>query len=179
MSGISARVECRRALSRSAVSADRSAETREIRGNPKARSGRDLDLAVFDPRAVFPVVVMFDLGRSDPAPFEQTRGDGRSHMHAGCRDDVAAPVDHADAGAGELVRITEMIFSAPGTYYLTWNRNHKLSPAASLLGNWIATRLRPNERHVRRSCGLIAFRAGKRALRSLPPLPSEHCGVSR
>ncbi|WP_027683984.1 LysR substrate-binding domain-containing protein [Rhizobium leguminosarum] len=38
---------------------------------------------------------------------------------------------------GELVRITDMIFPAPGSYYLTWNRNRKLSPAASLLRDWI------------------------------------------
>lgn len=38
---------------------------------------------------------------------------------------------------GELVRLTELIFPAPGTYYLTWNRARKLSAAALLLRDWI------------------------------------------
>ncbi|MGN7869486.1 LysR substrate-binding domain-containing protein [Paracoccus sp. 22332] len=38
---------------------------------------------------------------------------------------------------GELVRLTDLIFRAPGVYYLTWNRGHGLSPAAELLRGWI------------------------------------------
>lgn len=38
---------------------------------------------------------------------------------------------------GELIRLTDLIFAAPGTYYLTWNRTRKLSPAALLLREWI------------------------------------------
>jgi LysR family transcriptional regulator, glycine cleavage system transcriptional activator len=38
---------------------------------------------------------------------------------------------------GELVRLTNLIFPAPGTYYLTWTRTRKLSPAAQVLQGWI------------------------------------------
>lgn len=38
---------------------------------------------------------------------------------------------------GELVRLTELIFPAPGTYWLTWSQSRKLSPAALSLREWI------------------------------------------
>lgn len=49
---------------------------------------------------------------------------------------------------GELVRLTELVFRAPGTYYLTWHRGRALSPAAELLREWVheqaeAERARP------------------------------------
>ena len=38
---------------------------------------------------------------------------------------------------GELVRLTDLIFPSPGTYYLSWNRARPPSPAAQLLRQWI------------------------------------------
>lgn len=38
---------------------------------------------------------------------------------------------------GALVRLTDLAFPAPGTYFLTWNKGHQLSPAAALLRSWI------------------------------------------
>lgn len=38
---------------------------------------------------------------------------------------------------GKLVKITDLELAAPGGYYLTWNDNRTLSPAAELLRNWL------------------------------------------
>ncbi len=38
---------------------------------------------------------------------------------------------------GKLVRLTDLELRAPGGYYLTWNNNRSLSPAAELLRNWL------------------------------------------
>lgn len=38
---------------------------------------------------------------------------------------------------GELVRLTDFIFRAPGTYYLTWSKSRPLSSAAQKLRQWI------------------------------------------
>ncbi|MGX5849258.1 LysR substrate-binding domain-containing protein [Mesorhizobium sp. PL10] len=38
---------------------------------------------------------------------------------------------------GKLVRLTELELPAPGSYYLTWNDNRTLSPAAEILRSWI------------------------------------------
>ncbi|MER9136110.1 LysR substrate-binding domain-containing protein [Mesorhizobium sp. M0830] len=38
---------------------------------------------------------------------------------------------------GKLVRLTELELPAPGAYYLTWNDNRTLSPAAEILRSWI------------------------------------------
>lgn len=38
---------------------------------------------------------------------------------------------------GELVRLTDLIFRVPGTYYLTCSSARNLSPAAPQLREWI------------------------------------------
>lgn len=38
---------------------------------------------------------------------------------------------------GELMRLTELMFAAPGSYFLTWNRDRKPSQAALLLRDWL------------------------------------------
>lgn len=38
---------------------------------------------------------------------------------------------------GQLKRFTDFVIKAPGAYYLTWNSNRELSPAAVALRNWI------------------------------------------
>jgi LysR family glycine cleavage system transcriptional activator len=38
---------------------------------------------------------------------------------------------------GKLVRLTDLELSAPGGYYLTWNNNRTLSPAAETLRSWL------------------------------------------
>jgi DNA-binding transcriptional LysR family regulator len=38
---------------------------------------------------------------------------------------------------GRLVRITDVVLQAAGAYYITWNANRALSPAASVLLDWI------------------------------------------
>jgi LysR family glycine cleavage system transcriptional activator len=38
---------------------------------------------------------------------------------------------------GKLVRITDLELPAPGGYYLTWNENRTLSPAAEMLRGWL------------------------------------------
>ncbi|MGO7860170.1 hypothetical protein [Rhizobium leguminosarum] len=38
---------------------------------------------------------------------------------------------------GQLVRFTDLVVTPPGAYYLTWNSNRELSPAATVLRNWI------------------------------------------
>jgi DNA-binding transcriptional LysR family regulator len=38
---------------------------------------------------------------------------------------------------GKLVRLTDLELAAPGGYYLTWNDNRTLSPAAEILRSWI------------------------------------------
>ena len=38
---------------------------------------------------------------------------------------------------GQLVRFTDFVIKAPGAYYLTWNSNRELSPAAITLRDWI------------------------------------------
>ncbi|MDX8442427.1 LysR substrate-binding domain-containing protein [Mesorhizobium australafricanum] len=38
---------------------------------------------------------------------------------------------------GKLVRITDLELAAPGGYYLTWNDNRTLSPAAELFREWL------------------------------------------
>lgn len=39
--------------------------------------------------------------------------------------------------AGKLVRISDLAIEAPGAYYLTWNENRSLSPAAETLRAWL------------------------------------------
>lgn len=39
--------------------------------------------------------------------------------------------------AGKLVRISDLAIDAPGSYYLTWNENRALSPAAETLRGWL------------------------------------------
>jgi DNA-binding transcriptional LysR family regulator len=36
-----------------------------------------------------------------------------------------------------LVRFTDLVIPAPGSYYLTWNDNRELGGAASVLKNWL------------------------------------------
>lgn len=38
---------------------------------------------------------------------------------------------------GRLKRLTELAIDAPGAYYLTWNENRALSPAAETLKDWL------------------------------------------
>ena len=38
---------------------------------------------------------------------------------------------------GKLVRITDTVIDAPGSYYLTWNSNRQLSAAAGILKEWL------------------------------------------
>jgi LysR family glycine cleavage system transcriptional activator len=38
---------------------------------------------------------------------------------------------------GKLVRFTDLCLPAPGSYYLTWNDNRTMSPAAKTLQNWL------------------------------------------
>lgn len=38
---------------------------------------------------------------------------------------------------GKLVRFTDLELPAPGGYYLTWNDNRELSPAAEILRDWL------------------------------------------
>ncbi|PDT00102.1 LysR family transcriptional regulator [Rhizobium chutanense] len=38
---------------------------------------------------------------------------------------------------GDLVRFTDLVVPDPGAYYLTWNSNRELPPAALLLRDWI------------------------------------------
>ena len=38
---------------------------------------------------------------------------------------------------GKLVRLTDLELPAPGSYYLTWNNNRTLSPAAESLRTWL------------------------------------------
>lgn len=40
---------------------------------------------------------------------------------------------------GRLVRFTDLVVNSPGGYYLTWNTNHELSPAALILRDWLRT----------------------------------------
>ncbi|ODT17545.1 MAG: LysR family transcriptional regulator [Kaistia sp. SCN 65-12] len=40
-------------------------------------------------------------------------------------------------GEGKLVRLTDLEMPAPGGYYLTWNNNRTLSPAAERLRDWL------------------------------------------
>lgn len=40
---------------------------------------------------------------------------------------------------GQLVRFTDLVIPSPGAYYLTWNTSRDLSPAATVLGDWIRT----------------------------------------
>ena len=44
---------------------------------------------------------------------------------------------HYEIEDGKLVRLTELELPAPGAYYLTWNDNRTLSPAAEILRSWI------------------------------------------
>lgn len=39
--------------------------------------------------------------------------------------------------AGKLVRFSDLAIDAPGAYYLTWNENRALSPAAKTLRDWL------------------------------------------
>ena len=39
--------------------------------------------------------------------------------------------------AGKLARFSELAIDAPGSYYLTWNENRALSPAAESLRSWL------------------------------------------
>ncbi len=39
--------------------------------------------------------------------------------------------------AGQLVRFTDLVIASPGGYYLTWNTSRDLSPAATLLRDWV------------------------------------------
>lgn len=39
---------------------------------------------------------------------------------------------------GKLVRLTDLVMPAPGAYYLTWNDNRDLSPAAVDLKDWLS-----------------------------------------
>ena len=39
--------------------------------------------------------------------------------------------------AGKLVRFSDLAIDAPGSYYLTWNENRALSPAAESLRGWL------------------------------------------
>ncbi|TIU65348.1 MAG: LysR family transcriptional regulator, partial [Mesorhizobium sp.] len=43
----------------------------------------------------------------------------------------------AQIDEGKLVRLTDLELPAPGGYYLTWNDNRMLSPAAESLRGWI------------------------------------------
>lgn len=43
----------------------------------------------------------------------------------------------AQIGDGKLVRLTDLKLPAPGGYYLTWNNNRMLSPAAENLRGWL------------------------------------------
>ena len=38
---------------------------------------------------------------------------------------------------GTLVRFTDLVINSPGGYYLTWNANYELSPAALILRDWL------------------------------------------
>lgn len=38
---------------------------------------------------------------------------------------------------GQLVRFTDLVVTPPGAYYLTWNSNRELSPAAAVLRDWL------------------------------------------
>jgi DNA-binding transcriptional LysR family regulator len=38
---------------------------------------------------------------------------------------------------GKLKRITELVLTAPGAYYLSWNSNRQISSAANILRDWI------------------------------------------
>jgi LysR family transcriptional regulator, glycine cleavage system transcriptional activator len=38
---------------------------------------------------------------------------------------------------GELVRFTDLVIPSPGGYYLTWNSNRELTPAAGVLRDWV------------------------------------------
>ncbi|TAW47857.1 LysR family transcriptional regulator [Rhizobium ruizarguesonis] len=38
---------------------------------------------------------------------------------------------------GSLARFTDLVIKAPGGYYVTWNTNRELSPAALILRDWI------------------------------------------
>lgn len=44
---------------------------------------------------------------------------------------------HPLVDEGKLVKITNLKLAAPGGYYMTWNVNRTLSPAAALLRDWI------------------------------------------
>lgn len=48
---------------------------------------------------------------------------------------------------GQLLRFTDFVIPAPGAYYLTWNSNRDLSPAAVVFRNWIR-RLAEDERRA-------------------------------
>lgn len=47
-----------------------------------------------------------------------------------------------------LVRITDLVLPAPGAYYVTWNANRLLSPAAQVLLDWLRQKA-AEERHAR------------------------------
>jgi len=39
--------------------------------------------------------------------------------------------------AGKLVRFTGLETKAPGSHFLTWNRNRELTPAVETLKSWL------------------------------------------
>jgi DNA-binding transcriptional LysR family regulator len=41
---------------------------------------------------------------------------------------------------GKLVRFTDLVLPAPGSYYLTWNENRVMSSAARELSDWLVQR---------------------------------------
>ncbi len=43
---------------------------------------------------------------------------------------------------GRVVRFTDLVIDAPGSYYLTWNENTVLPPAAELLKDWLIEKAR-------------------------------------
>lgn len=49
---------------------------------------------------------------------------------------------------GELVRLTELMFPAPGSYWLTWSKDRKLSPAAIELRDWIHEQAAEEQAHA-------------------------------
>lgn len=63
---------------------------------------------------------------------------------------------------GKLVRLTELMFPAPGAYYLTWNNKRELSVAARVLRDWLremaepARKIAPRPEGVSQTTGLVS-----------------------
>lgn len=79
-------------------------------------------------------------------------------MQAAAADQGVALAWHRMVGPmlerGELVRLTDFVFRAPGTYYLTWDRAQQLSVAAELLRGWIHEQAAVEKARPLPVCGL-------------------------